>query len=145
MTERIVLSVIAIFMLVLTLRKGDRQNIFLTAGLTIGILITWAGIPVIITIGQITYMLTALLISLANLSTKELSKLSQISIILSGIWAFGVNLFSIMNWPFAEVIRFSLIIPLILYLISLINGMIKRKELGYLTIMNVDFILRLIR
>lgn len=130
-------------MLALTLKKGDKQTIFLTAGLTIGILITWTRVPAIITAGLVTYMLTALIIAMTSLRGKELSKLNQVTIILSGIWAFGANLFSIMNWPYAGEIRLSLIIPIIFYIISLLYGMTKRKEFGYLTIMIVEFALRL--
>ncbi|PKR81819.1 hypothetical protein CW751_00315 [Brumimicrobium salinarum] len=145
MTERIILSIVAISMLVLTLKKVDRQNALLTAGLTFGILITWIGIPIVVTIGLITYMLTALLISLTNLRKRGLSKLNQITIVLAGIWAFGLNLMVIVHFPYASEVRISVFIPIILYLISLTRGMVKRKEFGYLTIMSVEFILRLIR
>lgn len=132
-------------MLALTLKKGDKQSIILTVGLTIGILITWTRVPVVITIGLVTYMLTALMIAMNSLRTKELSKLNQVTIILSGIWAFGANFFSIMHWPYAGEIRLSMIIPIIFYIISLLYGMTKRKEFGYLTIINVEFALRLFR
>jgi hypothetical protein len=67
------------------------------------------------------------------------------TIAIAGFFAFGANLFSIMHWPYAGEIRLSMIIPIALYLTSLFNGMIRRKEIGYLTIMNVEFIMRLIR
>jgi hypothetical protein len=143
MTEKIVLSIISIIMLALTLKKGDKRTIFLTVGLTLGILITWTRVPVIITVGLVTYMLTALMIAMTSLRSKELSKLNQVTIILSGIWAFGANLFSIMHSPYAGEIRLSIIIPIIFYIISLLYGMTKRKEFGYLTIMNVEFVFRL--
>jgi len=145
MIERIILSILAIIMLVLTARKGDKWTIILTSGLTIGILMTWSEVPAIITSGLVIYMLTALLISISNLRTNELSRLDRATIILTGLWAFGVNLFSIMNWPFAGEIQLSMIIPIIFYLFSLVKGMIRRKEFGYLTIMNLEFVLRLIR
>ncbi len=145
MTERIILSIVSIIMLALTLKKGDKQSIILTVGLTNGILITWTRVPVVITIGLVTYMLMALMIAMNSLRTKELSKLNQVTIILSGIWAFGANLFSIMHWPYAGEIRLSMIIPIIFYIISLLYGMTKRKEFGYLTIINVEFALRLFR
>jgi len=145
MTETIILSIVSLIMLAFTLKKGNKRTSMLTAGLTIGILITWSRAPTIITVGMITYMLTALMISVKNLRSKELSKLNQATIILSGMWALGANLFSIMRWPYVEEIRLSMIIPITLYVISLFNGMTKRRELGYLTIMNVEFALRLIR
>jgi hypothetical protein len=145
MKERIVISIISIIMLALTLKKGDKRTIFLTIGLTLGILITWTRIPAITIIGLVTYMLSALMIAMTSFRNKELSKLNQVTIILSGIWAFGSNLVSIMHWPYAGVIRLSMIIPIIFYIISLLYGMTKRKEFGYLTIMNVEFALRLFR
>ena len=145
MTERIILSIVALIMLTLTFKKGDKQTTLLTAGLTFGILITWTGVPTTITVGLIVYILTGLLISLANLRCKQHTRLNQTTIVLSGVFAFGANLFSIMHMPYAGEIRLSMIIPIILYIISLANGMIKRKEFGYMTIMNVEFLLRLIR
>jgi hypothetical protein len=145
MTERIILSIVSIIMLAFTLKKGDKWTILLTTGLTIGILVTWTRVPAMITVGLITSMLTAIFISLINLKTKGLSKINQLIIVVTGVWAFGANLFSIMHWPYAGEIRLSMIIPIILYVISLLNGMIRKKELGYLTIMNVEFVLRLFR
>lgn len=143
MTERIIISTISLLMLALTIKKGDKQSIFLNLGLTLGILITWINIPIIITFGMVIYMLTALVIAFASLRNKDLSKLKQVTIILSGIWAFTTNLFSIMHWPFADEIRLSMIIPIVFYTISLLNGISKRKEFGYLTLMNIEFALRL--
>ena len=145
MTERLILSIVAVIMLALTFKKGDEQTTLLTSGLTVGILITWTGVPTVITVGLIIYMLTALLISLTNLRSKELTKFNRTTIVLTGVFAFGANLFSVMHWPYAGEIRLSMIIPIILYIISLVKGMIRRKEFGYLTIMSVEFILRLIR
>lgn len=145
MTERIILSIVSIIMLALTIKKGDKQSIILTIGLTIGILITWTRVSLVITIGLVTYMLMTLMIVINSLRAKELSRLNQVTIILSGVWALGANLFSVLHWPYDGEIRFSMIIPIIFYIISLLYGMTKKKELGYLTIMNVEFALRLFR
>lgn len=132
-------------MLVITLKKGDKLTIILTTGLTIGILITLIKIPMLIFLGSIIYMLTALWIAITNLKRKDLTKLNQVTILLSGIWAFIGNLSSILHWPYAEIFRLSMIIPILFFIISLFYGMIKRKEFGYLSIMNLEFALRLIR
>jgi hypothetical protein len=132
-------------MLALTIRKGDRESICLTLGLTLGILLTLTRTPIFATVGLIIHMLTSLLISIFNLRHKEFSTFYQLTIILSGIWAFVSNLFSIMEWPFAEEIRLTIIIPILFYMINLFYGMLKRKEFGYLTIINMEFILRIIR
>lgn len=144
-TTRIILSIIAIVMLVLTIKKGDKRTVLLTTLLTVGILITWAREPTIITIGFLMYIFTALLISIVNLKSKGLTRFKRITIVLTGAIAFFSNFFSIMHWPFAGIVRLSTIIPLGLYGFSLFKGMIKRKELGYLTILNADFLFRWLR
>lgn len=144
MTERIILSIIAILMLALTIKKGDKLSILLTAGLSIGILMNWTMIPLIINFGLVLYTVSTLLISLTNIKNNELTKLNRAIIVLTGIFAFGANLFSIMHWPYAEKIRLSMLIPIILYLVSVFNGLLRRKELGYMTIINTKFIMQLI-
>ena len=144
MTERIILSVAALSLLALTYRKSDSLTFLLTSGLAVGILLTWAGISTLLTVGVVIYMLTALSISLTNLKDRGLSRLNQATLVLAGIVAFVANLFSLMHWPYASEIRLLPVFPLILYLISLFNGMLKRKEIGYLTILNLEFLLRII-
>lgn len=145
MIGRIILSIVAIIMFALTLKKGDKRIILLTAGLTFGILITWTAFPMLKTAGLIIYMLTGLIISFSNLKSNELTILNRTTIVIAGLFTFGANLFSIMHWPYAGVVRISMVIPIALFIISLFNGMIKRKEIGHLTIMNLEFIIRLIR
>ena len=132
-------------MLSLTLKMGDKKSKLLTAGLTLGILITWTEVPTLIMIGLILYMLTGLVISLSNLNRKELSKLHWMTIVISGAIAFTGKLFSIMNWPYASEIRIIMLIPIALYLVSLFKGLIKSKELGFTSILNAEFMLSLIR
>lgn len=141
MTERILLSIIAIIMLLLTIRKKEKKSIILTAGLTIGILITWSGIPIIISMGLLLYMITTLFIALINIKSKTSSKFNQTTIVLVSICAFGSHLFNFMHWPYANQMRLVLFIPILFYIISLVKGMAKRKEFGYLTIMICDFLM----
>ena len=145
MTERIILSIVAILMLAYTFIKGDKRTILLTAGLTIGILITWVDLLVVIILGMIINILTALMISAISLKNKGLNKLDKTAIVLAGIFTFVSYMFSIMHLPYAEFVRLSMIIPIGFFIVTLIKGIAARKEFGYLTIMNVDFFLRLIR
>lgn len=144
MTDRIILSVVSIVMLALTINSGNKPASILTAGLTLGILMTWSAVPLLITVGVLIYMLTALTISSVNMRRKEIATFTRLTIVLTGIWAFVVNLFSLMQWPFSEIIRLILIIPIALYIITLLKGRIKGREFGYMTIMNTEFLLRLI-
>ncbi len=145
MAERIILSIAAIIMLVYTFKKGDRRTILLTAGLTIGILVIWTDILIVIVAGMIISMVTALIIAVMNLKNKDLNILDKTAIVLAGIFTFVSNMSSIMHLPYAQFVRISMIIPIGLFIVCFINGIAKRKEFGYLTIMNVDFLLRLIR
>jgi hypothetical protein len=145
MTEKVLISIIAIAMLTLTLIKGDKRTIWLTSILTLGILIAWIDIPMVKPIGMIVYSISALLIALSAFQKDNLDKTLRISIFITGVWALGTNLFALMHWPFANEVRISLVIPIVLYLISLYRGLIKRKELGYMTILNSIFLFDLIR
>jgi hypothetical protein len=145
MTERLILSIAAIIMLVYTIKRGDKRTILLTAGLTLGILIIWTDILIVIISGMIINMVTALMIVGMNLKNKGLNKLYKTAIVLAGIITFVSNMSSIMHLPYAQFVRISMIIPIGLFIVSLIKGIAKRKEFGYLTIMNVDFLLRLFR
>lgn len=145
MTERIIISIIASITLILTIRKGDKLSIILTIGLTLGIFVTWTGIPIVITIGMIIYMVSVLLISINGIINKELNIMDKILISLIGLWALSANLFSVIHWPYASEVKLSMIIPLTFYLILLGKGIVKKKEFGYLTILNADFLMRLLR
>jgi hypothetical protein len=144
MTERIILSIVAILMLILTVQRNKKWPIILTCGLTIGILITWTGIPLVITLGMMIYMISALSITIYGLKKKELPIYEKIIISLSGIFSFISNLFALMHYPYAYEMGLSMIIPLILYLVVIGKGMTKKSEFGFMTILNVQFLMRFI-
>lgn len=145
MTEKIILSVVSIVMLAFTLQKGDKRWVLLTAGLTVGVLMTWCRVKEIMIFAGAIYMIVALIAAIVNVGNQNLTKLDKTTIVSAAVWAFGLHLFSIMHWPYSAEIQLSSIIPIILFAISLPRGMINRKELGYLTILNTEFILRLIQ
>ncbi len=144
MNENIVVSIVAIVMLVLILKKGDRQAVFLTAGLTVGILIAWCGL-FFTTIGLLFYMFTALLIAIFSLKNKELTKFNRLTIFLAGVFAFCSSLFSIMHWVGAREAGMGAIVLFVLFLVSLFRGMLGRQELSYLTILNAVFVWQIVR
>ncbi len=145
MTEKIIISIIAVLMLILTIRRNEKWSIILTSGLTIGVLFTWAGIPLLSIIGLLIYMISALSIVIYGIKKHELQRIEKIVISLMGIWAFIANLFELNHYPYANEIRLSMVIPLILYIILIGKGILKKKEFGFLTILNVDFLFRLLR
>lgn len=144
MPERIILSLVAIAMLVLTYKKGDKMTAFLTAGLTLAIILTWSAVPLILSVALMIYLLTALVIALVNLKSQSLSTLDRATIVVSGFVAFGAKLFFFMHWPHVEWFRIIGLIPIALYLMSLYKGMANRKEFGYATILNLEFVFRIL-
>jgi len=144
MTERIILSIVAIIMLILTIQRNKKLPIILTSGLTIGILITWTENPMVIMFGMLIYILSALFVAIYGLKNKELLKYEKVIISLTGLFSFTANLFAFMHYPFAYEIGFSMIIPLTLFLVTLGKGMIHKSEFGLMTVLNVDFLLRFI-
>ena len=145
MTERIILTIVSIAMLILTIQKKEKYSIILTCGLTLGIIITWTRIPIIITSGILIYMITTLLITFYGIRKKELLKSEKIIISITGIWPFIAKVFAFNHYPYTNEIRLSMIIPLLLYLILIGKGIIKKKECGFMTILNVEFLLKFLR
>jgi hypothetical protein len=144
MTDRIILTTVSIIMLILTIQKKEKYSIILTCGLTLGILITWTKIPIMISAGMLIYMIAALLITFYGIRLKQLSILEKTVISVTGMWAFVTILFQLNHYPYANVLRLSLIFPLLLYLILLRKGLIRKNEFGFLTILNLGFLLSLI-
>ncbi|MCK4661366.1 MAG: hypothetical protein KAT68_00765 [Bacteroidales bacterium] len=145
MTERLILTIIAVVMLLLTIQKKYKWTIIITSGLAFGILITWTGIPLVITAGMIIYTITAFMSIIYGVRNKELSNIERIIIGLIGLWALTANLFAIMHLPYANEINLSMMIPLIGYIFLIIKGLFRKKEFGFLTILNAEFLLRLLR
>lgn len=145
MTDRIILTIASSIMLILTIQKKEKYSVILTSGLTLGILISWISVPIMISVGMLTYMISALLIIIYGIGLKRLSNLEKIVISITGMWASVIILFQLNHYPYANEIRLSMIIPLLLYLILLWKGLIKKKEFGFLTILNLGFLLSLLR
>lgn len=145
MTGKILISTIAIAMLILTLIRGDKRTIWLTVLLTIGLLAAWIEDPTVKSVALGIYSCSALLISLNALQRSDMSKILRTSVFVTGVWALVTNLFVFMNWPYANELRLSLLVPILLYLLNVAKGLAKQKELGYMTILNSVFLLKLIR
>jgi len=144
MIERIILSIVAIVMLILTIQRKERLSIVLTSGLTLGILIIWFGNLMLIRVGMLTYLISALWIMLYGLKKKELLTYEKLIISLTGLFAVIANLFELMHYPYAYEIGLSMIIPLVLFLFALVRGLIRKCKLGFMVILNLEFLFRFI-
>ena len=146
MTERIILSIVALAMFLLTMKKRGLFHKIITGTLTIGILITWTGLPIIITLGFSIFTLGSALTIAYVFTQKHLLALDKIIIGLTGLIVFIGNIFAIMNWPYGNQIKILMIIPVIAYIILLIKTKMKLKiEIGFMTILAVSCLLKFLR
>ncbi|MDQ3109341.1 MAG: hypothetical protein M3R17_05560, partial [Bacteroidota bacterium] len=104
MTERIILSIATIFMFVLCLKYNGSFHKIIMGGLTISILITWLTFP---GVGLICYsglMIFTFLIIIYGFSQKKLSTFERLIITLSAFIVFSKLLFSLMHYPYANMV-----------------------------------------
>ncbi len=111
-------------------------------GLFAGIMLTWVNVSWIKFIAMILYMSTALSIFVVYLKTTELSGLHRLTVVMAAFWTFSMQFFALMSWPYVGALRFSLILPVVLYFISLLRGISKKDEFGFLTLMILVLILK---
>ncbi|TLX72834.1 hypothetical protein E9993_16980 [Labilibacter sediminis] len=145
MTERIILIVVSVLMLVLTLSKKDKNTSMLTLGLTLGVALTLFENKIVLTIGFLIYILSSLMIGIYGIKAKKLKTLEKTVIILCGFWSFYANVSAILHLPYGLELRLSVIIPMILYFVLISKGIYRKKEFGFLTILNLDFLFRFLR
>ncbi len=144
-TERIILSIVAILMLILTIKRGDKLSIIITTGLTIGVLSVWTGVQIIIGIGISIYMLSSLATVLYSIRNKKMNTLEKLIISLTGMWSLVADISVINHYPYAYTLKLSMIIPIVFYITMTIRGLYKRNEMGFLTILNLDFFIKMIQ
>jgi len=144
MIETTTLAIITIFMVIYAYMKGDKQSFLLTVGISFGIMIATFRISGIFYVGLTIYMLTTIAIVVLTINNRDLSTIRRGLIILTATLAFATPLFSIMNWPLFEIIKLFTVASIFLYAIVLSKGMMGKNEFGYLTIINVNFLVQLI-
>ena len=131
-------------MIVLVIKRGEKWPIIITSGLSIGVLFAWTGISNVILTGLIIYMLSAVFSAVYGVFSKDLPKHQRIIIALTGLFGLFANLSALNHWPYAGEIRLSMAIPLALYLILIYKGYARKGEFGFLTILNTDFLFKLL-
>jgi len=144
MTQRIILSIVSIAMLVFSLQNRDRKSILLTFGLTLPILISWTGIPVLMNMAFLFSVGMALLVAIFSMTNRDLTMLDKIGAVTIGIWSATLLFGSYMHWPYEGAMTVSTIIPLSLYLILLSKGLFNKNEFHYLTILASELFHRLL-
>jgi len=132
-------------MLIMTIQKRDKWTIVITSGLTLGILLILTGFTISHLVGLGIYTISGLLFIIYTYRSKELPNLERIIIGITGTWVIITCIYKVLHYAYADVIQVLTIIPVICYFILLQRGLIKRKEFGFLTIVNVEFIITILR
>ncbi len=146
MTPKILMSLLAIFVLIKTynLKANFKKEVSLL--LCFSILVTWFTSHIFISIGIISFILASIWIIIKGFTINNLSKIEKANFIVLGIFTSIGLLFRFMNWPFATYVSISMIIPIILYLYTSITTKLKfNKDYLFLSILALDCILRFLR
>lgn len=146
MTPKILMSLLAIFVLIKTynLKNNFKKEISLL--LCFSILITWLDSTIFISIGIISFILTSIWIVIKGFTFQYLTKIEKANFIFLGLFSSLGLLFSIMHWPFTNYISVSMVFPIILYLYTSIKTELKfNKDYMFLSILALDCVSRFIR
>ena len=146
MTPKILMSLLAIFVLIKTynLKTNFKKEVSLL--LCFSILVTWFTSEIFISIGIISFILASIWITIKGFTLHNLSKIEKANFLILGIFSIIGLLFTFMNWPFATYISIAMVIPIILYLYTSITTKLKfNKDYLFLSILALDCLLRFIR
>jgi hypothetical protein len=146
MTPKILMSLLAIFVLIKTynLKTNFKKEVSLL--LCFSILVTWFTSEILISIGIISCILASIWITIKGFTENNLSKIVKANFIILGLFSTIGLLFALMNWPFATYINIAMVIPIILYLYTSIKTKLKfNKNYLFLSILALDCVLRFLR
>jgi hypothetical protein len=143
MTPKILMSLLAIFVLIKTYNLKTNFKKEVTLALCFSILLTWFNSKILISIGIFSYIIASIWITLKGFTLQNLSKVEKANFIVLGLFSSFGMLFSFMNWPFATYISIAMVIPIILYLYTSITTKLKfNKDYLFLSILALDCVLR---
>ena len=146
MTPKILMSLLAIFVLIKTynLKTNFKKEVSLL--LCFSILCTWFTSEIFISIGIISFILSSIWIPIKGFTLHTLSKIEKANFLILGIFSSVGLLFTFMNWPFATYISIAMVVPIILYLYTSITTKLQfNKEYLFLSILAMDCVLRFLR
>ena len=146
MTPKIIMSLLAIFVLIKTynLKTNFKKEVSLL--LCFSILVTWFTSEIFISIGIISFILASIWITIKGFTLHNLSKIEKANFLILGIFSIIGLLFTFMNWPFATYISIAMVVPIILYLYTSITTKLQfNKEYLFLSILALDCVLRFLR
>ena len=142
MTDYLILLTVSILMLILTIFYKKKYPIILTGGLTLAFILGLFNNPYRVDIFNNFYVFFAFLTVVYDVYQKDINQLIRIFIIISGLINASYNLSFYLAYDF-QFMKFLIITSLIGFVISIYKGLWKKSELGFMVILNLDFILRI--
>lgn len=143
MTERIILSLIAVLMTTLTLRQPGKWPKVITIAQTLGILSIWPGNMYVTTSGFILYTLSALAIIIYCGAQVHLSLFQKLLMGISSGSALLINLFMMLQAPVGNLVYVLVVLPVISLLgLLMLNKRQLTAETGFMTILAMESALK---
>ncbi len=125
-------------------KNNNKTALILTCLLTASIAVTLINISPLIWIGNITWLLTALVIFFLSFKGKSTHPQLPWTQGVIGFSSFVYHLFQMAHWPYYDVIQLLMTIPILLFIWSLFSGLLRTPQFSFLSILILEFILNLI-
>ncbi len=146
MSDRLIVSMVSICMLIWTCNVKGSLHLYITALLTFSIYITWFEIPAIKTFSMITYVIAVITALVYAFIQSQLKPFEKYTILIVSIFVLINMLFGVMHWPYATGINLLMIFPTVSYFYYLKRTRVKRNsEIGFITILFFFCLLRFLR
>ena len=146
MTPKILISFLTFFVLLYTYRSINDYKKIITSVLSFSILLTWFDSYNLTTIGILLFITTTIFIIYKGFVIKVLNRFEKLNFIILGLFCGVGLLFSLMHWPFANIISLLMVVPIFLYLYTSIKTQLKfNKKYLFLSILVLDCVFRFLR
>jgi hypothetical protein len=129
--EKILMSVAAILGTLIAFKFKGIYHRVISIGL-ISVLLIWTSNSYFIAWSFITVSLLTVATFVYGLTGKQLNKLEKISVATMGMFLAVSSIFKFMHYPFAEQIKLSMIIPIIITLITFVRGRKLTREMSFM-------------
>lgn len=130
--EKILLSAVAVLGTLIALKFKGVYHKAISIGLTISVLLVWTENKYLITGGFITISLLTIATFVYGLTVKKLNNFEKVSVTTMGLFLVVNSIFKLMHYPFAGLIKLSMIIPVIIALTTFIKGRKLTKEMSFM-------------
>ena len=146
MTIKVLISLLTLFVLLNTNKSTNYYKKIISLALSFSILLTWFDSYNLTTIGILLFITTTIFIIYKGFVLKELNTFEKLNFIILGLFSGIGLLFSLMHWPFANIISYLMVVPIFLYIYISIKTQLKfNKKYLFLSVLVLDCVFRFLR